>query len=181
MDVLAWMGDAAGVLLRVFLVIAPLLAWQWTFDLAQPWRAKAGPVWLTPAASILTGLTAFAAVLPHGALTWNGIVAPGGYWDLAMPEFLSRSARLAGEAVPALLDILRFDDHRRNFQVCLAVAAALWGLRLAAVLVIEPSRMGKAVFLAAESGCLAIGMFATIYTGSLVVWLVNRLNFCGIL
>jgi hypothetical protein len=177
MDVLAFLGEAGLLSLRVLLLIAPLLVWQWTFALARPWRAKAGPAGLTLAASVVAGLSAFAAVLPSAALTWDGIVAPGGYWDLDLAGFLQRSADLAGDAVPALLDIFGSDDERRNFQVCIGLSVALWLIRLIAVLMTRPPRVEEAAFLAAEMTSFFIGSFAALYAFALLLWSVNRLNF----
>ena len=86
MDLLAFIGGAGRWLLRALLVIAPLLAWQWTITLGQPYRAKTGAIGPTLVASTMVGLGALVALLPGTTLTWDAIVTSGGFWDLTVPE-----------------------------------------------------------------------------------------------
>lgn len=176
MDVAAFMGEAGHLLLRVLLVIAPLLVWQWTIALGQPYRASAGPVGLTVAASTMVGLAALAALMPQATLTWDAIVPHGGFWDLTLAEFLSLSFDIMRRAMPALLATLQFDDDQSNFQNWLAMAIALWLIRLAVGLIARPARGGWR-FLGTDLASFIVGVFATIYAGPLLLWSVNRLNF----
>ena len=176
MDLLAFIGGAGRWLLRALLVIAPLLAWQWTITLGQPYRAKTGAIGPTLVASTMVGLGALVALLPGTTLTWDAIVTSGGFWDLTVPEFLAVSVDIVRQALPALLATLRFDDERRNVQSWIAAALALWFIRLAIGLIAGPPR-GGSQFLLAEIAGFVIGVFATIYAGPLLMWSVNRLNF----
>src|SRR6185312_3609305 len=153
-----------------------LLAWQWTIGLAAHYRANAGPVGLTVAASVMVGIGALAALLPGATLTWDAIIAPGGFWDLTLWEFMSLSIDIARRAIPTLLATLQFDDERRNFQAWIAAALALWFVRMAIGLIAAPRHRGGR-FLIAELATFAVGVFGAIYTGPLLLWSVNRLNF----
>jgi hypothetical protein len=176
MDLLGVMVEAGRWLLRVLAVVLPLLAWQWIFALARPYRGDTGPLGLTLAAGVMIGLAALAELFPFSPLSWDAIVAPGGLWDLSVPEFLSLSVRIVRRAVPALLAALRHGDEQRNVRTWLGAAAALWFIRLAIGLLAWPKR-GGGQFLLAEIACFVAALFGTIYAGPLLLWSANRLNF----
>jgi hypothetical protein len=177
MDVLAFLGETGRLLLRVLVVIAPLLVWQWTFTQTRVYRDGTGPAALTVVASSMVGLAALTALLPDTTMTWDAIVAPGGFWDLSLPEFLWLAAGIARRALPNLLATLQFDDDRSNFQAWLAAAFALWFLRMAiGLLVVGPPGRGRR-FLIHEFVTFVVGVFGAIYAGPLLLWSINRLNF----
>jgi hypothetical protein len=177
MDVLAWMGDAGIFLLRVVLVVAPLLVWRWTIALTSPYRAGTRSVGPTLAASVMGGLGALAATLPHSIFTWDAIVSRGGFWDLKLPEFLAVAAGVVWRAIPTLLEVLQSAGAQSNLVGWIAAIIVIWSTRLAIGLHALPLRNARLRFLAAELACFLAGMFATIYLGTLLPWLANRLNF----
>jgi hypothetical protein len=177
MDMLAWMGEAGIFLLRAILVVAPLLVWRWTIAFTSPYRCGTGSVWPTLAASAMAGLGALAAVMPHTMLTWDAIVSPGGFWDLTLPEFLPVAAGLVRRSLPALSEVPRSDNARSLFIGWIAGILVIWGARLAVGLLAVRARNARLRFLTAELVCFVVGMSSTIYAGTLLAWLVNRLNF----
>src|SRR5215468_10495718 len=89
MDVLDLLGEVGRVLLRIFIVIAPLLAWQFVALWARPWRRRGGGLTdPTIIAGMMTGIAILAVIMPPEALTWDAIVTVGGFWDLGLWQFI---------------------------------------------------------------------------------------------
>jgi len=89
MDVLEILGEIGRVLLRVFIVIAPLLAWQWVALWTRPFRRRSGGLAdPTVLAGMMVGVAILAVILPPEALTWDAIVTVGGFWDLGLMQFV---------------------------------------------------------------------------------------------
>src|SRR4051794_972747 len=99
MDVIDLLGDIGRVLLRTFVVIAPLLAWQFIALGARPLRRRAGGLAdPTIIAGTMVGIAILAVILPMDALNWDAIVTAGGFWNLSLWQFvdLARSIVLHG-------------------------------------------------------------------------------------
>src|SRR6266542_4190805 len=117
MNVLEVLGTVADIALRAFVVIAPLLAWQWVAIWARPWRRRAGGLGdPTVLAGMMLGIAVLAVILPPEGLNWSAIVSVGGFWDLGLMQFvqLARSMEIHGPG--ALLAVLLYDDARRDMQ-----------------------------------------------------------------
>jgi hypothetical protein len=177
MDVLELLGDAARVLLRVFIIIAPLLAWQFVALWARPWRRRGGGLSdPTIIAGIMVGVAILAVILPPEALTWNAIVTAGGFWDLDLWQFADLARGLVISGPGALLSTLLHDDALRDLQAWLTLALTLWLVRVIAVWLSGPLRSGGRL-LAGELATLFASILGTVYLGTLVLWSIDQLNF----
>jgi hypothetical protein len=177
MDVIDALGGIGRVLLRTFIVIAPLLAWQFVAIWARPYRRRAGGLAdPTVIAGMMVGFAILAVILPPQDLTWNAIVNVGGFWDLGLIQFaeLARSMVLHGPF--ALLNALVIDDPRRDLQAWLALAATLWLVRVIAVGLSGPP-YGLGWLLIGEVATIVASVLGTVYLGPLVLWSINELNF----
>jgi len=181
MDVLAFLGEVGRLALPVFIVIAPLLAWQWIALWARPYRRRPdGLTDPTIIAGMMVGIGMLAVILRPETLSWGAIVSVGGFWDLSVGEFaeLARSMMIHGPG--ALFAALQFDDERRDLEAWLVLAIVLWWIRMIAVWLTGPPR-GTVRFLAAELVTFLASAFGTVYLGPLLFWSINRLNFWLIL
>jgi hypothetical protein len=177
MDVLEVLGEVGHFTLRAFVVVAPLLAWQWVALWARPWRRRAGGLAdPTVLAGIMLGIAMLAVILPPEGLTWDAIVSVGGFWDLGLMQFVELARSMAIHGPGALLAALRYDDARRDLQAWLALAVTLWLIRAIGVWMAGPPD-GTPRFLLAELATFAASAFGTVYLGPLVLWSANRLNF----
>jgi hypothetical protein len=177
MDVLDLLGDIGRVLLRLFVVIAPLLAWQFVALWARPLRRRAGGLAdPTIIAGMMLGIGTLAVILPPATLTWNAIVAVGGFWDLGLWQFVELARGMAVNGPFVLLAALVQDDAQRNLQAWVALAMTLWLVRVGAVWLSGPPQGGSRLALG-EAATLLASMIGTIYLGPLLLWSVNRLNF----
>jgi len=177
MDVLEFLGEVGRVALRVFILIAPLLAWQWIALWGRPYRRRAGGLAdPTILAGMMVGIGMLAVILRPEILSWDAIVSVGGFWDLNVAEFVELARRMAMHGPAALLAALQFDDQRRDLQAWLVLAVVLWSIRMIAVWMAGPP-LGAVRFLAAELATLLASAFATVYLGPLLFWSINRLNF----
>ncbi len=177
MDVLDILGDIGRVLLRTFIVIAPLLAWQFVAIWARPYRRRAGGLGdPTVIAGMMVGIAILAVLLPPEALTWDAIVSVGGLWDLSLMQFigLARSMVLYGPG--ALLDALVTDDARRDLQAWLALAMTVWLVRVIAVW-LSGTPHGGSRLLMGEAATFLSSIIGTVYLGPLLLWSTNELNF----
>jgi len=177
MDVLEILGEIGRVLLRVFIVIAPLLAWQWVALWTRPFRRRSGGLAdPTVLAGMMVGVAILAVILPPEALTWDAIVTVGGFWDLGLMQFveLARSMVLHGPGV--LLATVLYDDPWRDLQAWLTLAVTLWAIRVVAVLMGRPP-YGPGRLLLAELATFLASALGTVYLGPLLLWSTNRLNF----
>lgn len=177
MDVLDLLGEIGRILLRVFVVIAPLLAWQFVTLLAHPLRRRTGGLAdPTIIAGMMVGIAILAVMLPMETLTWNAIETVGGFWDLDLWQFVSfaRDVMINGPFV--LLATLVEDDSRRDLQAWLALAMTLWLVRVVAVLLSGPPQ-GGARLAAGEVATFLASAIGTVYLGPLLLWSANRLNF----
>ena len=177
MDVLEILGEIGRVLLRVFIVIAPLLAWQWVALWTRPFRRRSGGLAdPTVLAGMMVGVAILAVILPPEALTWDAIVTVGGFWDLGLMQFveLARSMVLHGPGV--LLATVLYDDPWRDLQAWLTLAVTLWAIRVVAVLMGGPP-YGPGRLLLAELATFLASALGTVYLGPLLLWSTNRLNF----
>lgn len=177
MDVLELLGDAGRILLRTFIVIAPLLAWQFVALWARPLRRRAGGL-ADPAiiAGMMVGVAILVVILPAEALTWDGIVQVGGFWDLGLWQFVELARDMVVNGPAALLTALVVDDARRDLQAWLALAMTLWLVRGIAVW-LSGAPQGGLRLLLGELATLVASIFGTVYLGPLVLWSINRLNF----
>jgi len=177
MDVLEILGEIGRVLLRVFIVIAPLLAWQWVALWTRPFRRRSGGLAdPTVLDGMMVGVAILAVILPPEALTWDAIVTVGGFWDLGLMQFveLARSMVLHGPGV--LLATVLYDDPWRDLQAWLTLAVTLWAIRVVAVLMGGPP-YGPGRLLLAELATFLASALGTVYLGPLLLWSTNRLNF----
>jgi hypothetical protein len=176
-DVLEFLGEVGRVLLRVFIVIAPLLAWQWAALWGRSYRGRAGGLAdPTVFAGMMVGIAILAVILPLEALTWDAIVSVGGFWDLDQMQFVKLARSMVVHGPGALLDTLIYDDERRDLQAWLALAFTLWAVRAVAVWIAGPPK-GTNRFLLAEVATFLASVIGTVYLGPLVLWSINRLNF----
>jgi len=177
MDVLELLGDAGRILLRVFIVIAPLLAWQFVALWARPLRRRSGGLAdPTIIAGMMVGVAILTVILPAEALTWDGIVQVGGFWDLDLWQFVELARGMVVNGPAALLTALVVDDARRDLQAWLALAMTLWLVRAIAVW-LSGAPQGGLRLLLGEVATLVASIIGTVYLGPLVLWSVNRLNF----
>ena len=177
MDVLQVFGEAARFALRAFIVLAPLLAWQWIALWSRPWRRRAGGLAdPTIIAGMMAGIALLAVSFRPEMLDWNAIVSVGGYWDLDTVGFLGVARNFVLHAPGALLAALEYDDGRRNLQAWLVLALALWLVRAITVLVAGPP-YGWPRFVAGELATFIASAFGTVYLGPLLFWSINQLNF----
>jgi hypothetical protein len=175
MDVIDVLGSVGRVLLSGLIVALPLAAWQWVVLSSRHWRGTFGLLDPTLIAGVMLGFAALVVVIPAGTLSFEAVVAPGGVWDLPVIGFMRRAAALAARAVPAMSDLLRYDDTQRDLRVWLSLAFAIWLLRLAAGLVaVSVARAG--VFLLFEIATFVVSFFGSFYAGLLLIWLLNQLN-----
>jgi hypothetical protein len=177
MDVFNLLGDLGRILLRTFVVIAPLLAWQFVALWARPWRRRAGGLAdPTIIAGMMTGIGILLVILPPESLTWNAIVSVGGFWDLGLWEFadLARGMMVSGPF--ALLGALVQDDPARDLQAWLGLAMLLWLVRVIAVWLSGPIEGGSRLLIG-ETATFVASVLGTIYLGPLLLWSINRLNF----
>jgi hypothetical protein len=177
MDVLDILGEIGRVLLRVFIVIAPLLAWQWVALWTRPFRRRGGGLAdPTVLAGMMVGVAILAVILPLESLTWDAIVSVGGFWDLGLMQFveLARSMVIHGPGV--LLATVLYDDPWRDLQAWLTLAVTLWAIRVVAVLLGGPP-YGASRLLLAELATFLASALGTVYLGPLLLWSTNRLNF----
>src|SRR5271154_2742232 len=134
MDIFDLLGDAGRIMLRTFIVAAPLLAWQFVALWARPLRRKSGGLAdPTIIAGMMVGVATLAVILPSGALTWDGVVMVGGYWDMSLGQFMDLAHGMVVNGPVALLTVLAVDDARRDLQAWLALAMTLWLVRAIAV------------------------------------------------
>jgi hypothetical protein len=177
MDVLEFLGDAGRFLLQVFIVIAPLLAWQWVALWGRPYRRRAGGLAdPTVIAGGMIGIAILAVILPPDMLSWDAIVSIGGIWDLGLMQFVELARSFVVHGPGALLIMLFYDDQRRDLQAWLALAFTLWAVRALAVWLPGPP-FGTSRFLLAELATFLASIIGTVYLGPLVLWSINRLNF----
>jgi hypothetical protein len=177
MDVLDFLGEAGRVLLRVFIVIAPLLAWQWVALWGRPYRRRAGGLAdPTVLAGIMVGIAILTVILPPEILTWDAIVSVGGFWDLGLMQFVGLARSMVLHGPGTLLATLVSDDAERDLQAWLALAMTLWAIRVVAVWLSGPP-LGTSRFLAAEAATFVASTLGTVYLGPLVLWSINRVNF----
>lgn len=177
MDVLQVIGDLARFALRAFIVLAPLLAWQWIALWARPWRRRAGGLAdPTIFAGIMVGIAMLAASFRPEMLDWDGIVAVGGFWDRDTGDFLLFARSFVLHAPAALLAALTFDDWRRDLQAWLVLAVVLWLARALAVWLSQPP-FGVQRFVVGELATFIASAFGTVYLGPLLFWSINQLNF----
>src|SRR3954453_8100453 len=107
MDVIDLLGDIGRVLLRTFIVIAPLLAWQFVALWARPLRRRAGGLGdPTIIAGMMVGIGILAVILPPESLTWTSIVTVGGFWDLYLWQFVDLSRDMVATGPFALVGAL---------------------------------------------------------------------------
>ncbi len=177
MDVFDVLGDTGRILLRTFVVAAPLLAWQFVALWARPLRRRAGGLAdPTIIAGAMVGLAILAVTLPRGALTWDGVVMVGGFWDLNLWQFVDLAHGMVVNGPGALLTVMAVDDARRDLQAWLALAMTLWLLPTIAVWLSGPPRGGGRLLLG-EAATLVASIIGTVYLGPLMLWSLNRLNF----
>lgn len=177
MDVLDFLGEAGRVLLRVFIVIAPLLAWQWVALWGRPYRRRAGGLAdPTVIAGGMVGIAILAVILPPEMLSWDAIVSIGGSWDLGLTQFVELARSFVVHGPGALLVTLLYDDEQRDLRAWLALAFTLWAVRALAVWLAGPP-VGTGRFLLAELATFLASIIGTVYLGPLVLWSINRLNF----
>ncbi len=177
MDILEFLGEAARLLLRAFIVIAPLLAWQWVALWARPYRRRAGGLAdPTVLAGIMVGFAVLAVMMPPEALSWDAIADVGGFWDLRLGEFIALARGMVLHGPGILLDTLLYDDPRRDLRAWLALATVLWLVRVVGVWMAGPPH-GSVRFLLAELVTFVASVFGTVYLGPLVLWSINELNF----
>jgi len=177
MDVLDYLGAAGRLLLRVFIVIAPLLAWQWVALWALPYRRRSGGLAdPTILAGIMAGIAVLAVILPPESLTWDAVVSVGGFWDLELMQFVELARNMVLHGPAALLTTLIVDDARRDLQAWLTLAVTLWAIRVVAVLMGGPP-YGPGRLLLAELATFLASALGTVYLGPLLLWSTNRLNF----
>lgn len=177
MDVLDLLGDVGRVLLRIFIVIAPLLAWQFVALWARPWRRRGGGLAdPTVISGMMTGIAILVVILPPAALSWNAIATVGGFWDLGLWQFIGLAREMVLEGPGALLAALLRDDPQRDLQAWLALAMTLWLVRVIAVWLAGPLQGGDRL-LAAEAVTYLASVVGTVYLGPLLLWSVNQLNF----
>ncbi len=104
MDIFDLLGDAGRIMLRTFIVAAPLLAWQFVALWARPLRRKSGGLAdPTIIAGMMVGVATLAVILPSGALTWDGVVMVGGYWDMSLGQFMDLAHGMVVNGPVALL------------------------------------------------------------------------------
>ena len=175
MDVIDVLGNVGRVLLSGLIVALPLVIWQWAVLSARHWRGTFGLLDPTLIAGAMIGFAALAVVIPTGTLNFEAVVAPGGVWDLSVSGFLHRAAAMAARGLPAMAEMLHYDDSERDLRVWLSLACSVWLLRLAAGLV------GVAVaqawpFLLTEIITFVLSAYGSFYAGLLLIWLFNQLN-----
>jgi hypothetical protein len=177
MDIFDLLGDAGRIMLRTFIVAAPLLAWQFVALWARPLRRKSGGLAdPTIIAGMMVGVATLAVILPSGALTWDGVVMVGGYWDMSLGQFMDLAHGMVVNGPVALLTVLAVDDARRDLQAWLALAMTLWLVRVIAVWLSGPPQGGSRLLLG-EVAALVASIIGTVYLGPLLLWSLNRLNF----
>jgi hypothetical protein len=181
MDVLEFLGEAARYTLRVFIVIAPLLAWQWVALWGRLYRRRAGGLSdPTILAGMMVGFAMLYVIMPPAALNWNAIVDVGGLWDLTLGEFLDLARSMVLHAPNLLFGAVVYDDARRDLRAWLALAAVIWLIRVLGVWLAGPP-LGSSRFALAELATFVASALGTVYLGPLVLWSINRLNFWLIL
>lgn len=181
MDVLEFLGEVGRVTLRLFIVIAPLLAWQWVALWARPDRRRAGGLAdPTILAGMMVGFAILYVILPSQSLNWNAIVDVGAFWDLSLGEFVDLARSMVLHGPGALLWALLYDDPWRDLRAWLALAAVVWLIRMVGVWLAGPPH-GSSRFLLAELATFVASVLGTVYLGPLVLWSINRLNFWLIL
>jgi hypothetical protein len=177
MDVLQLFGDAARFALRAFIVLAPLLAWQWIALWSRPWRRRAGGLAdPTIIAGMMVGIAMLAVSFRPEMLDLDAIVSVGGFWDRDTGDFLALARGFVLHAPAALVAALETDDWRRNLQAWLVLAMALWLARAVVVLVARPP-YGVPRFVAGELATFVASAIGTVYLGPLMFWSINQLNF----
>ncbi len=169
------LGDAGDLIFRILAVVAPLLAWQWAFLVAQTERGVRGLTDPTLIAGAMIGVGAIAVVVPEFAFGWGAVIGAQGAWDLTLGEFFARAARFELRALPELLEHTRVGDGPGHLRLWLQLAFAIWLVRLAVCLLLRRGR-GAARFLAAESATLAVSAAGVVYLVPLVLWSINQLN-----
>ena len=175
MDVIDVLGIAGRVLLSGLIVALPLVIWQWVVLSARHWRGTFGLLDPTLIAGVMIGFAALVVVIPAGTLNFEAVVAPGGVWDLSVVGFLRRAAAMAARGLPAMAELLSYDDAERDLRVWLSLACAIWLLRLAAGLVgVSVARAGP--FLLTEIVTFVLSAYGSFYAGLLLIWLFNQLN-----
>ena len=175
MGVIDTLGDVGRALFGWLIVGLPLLAWQWVVLSSRPGRGSFGLIDITLIAGAMVGLAGLAVVIPPGALAFDTVVASGGLWDLSLAGFLRRAGVMAARAVPAMIDMLQADDEERDLRVWLSLAGVLWLSRLALGLVRQRPNHAL-VFLLAETATFVASVYGTLYTGVMLIWLVNQMN-----
>lgn len=175
MDVIDGLGIAGRVLLSGLIVALPLVVWQWVVLSARHWRGTFGLFDPTLIAGAMIGFAALAVVIPAGTLNFEAVVAPGGVWDLSVVGFLHRAAAMAARGLPAIAELLHYDDADRDLRVWLSLACAIWLLRVAGGLV-GVSVTGAWPFLLSEIATFVLSAYGSFYAGLLLIWLFNQLN-----
>src|SRR5690348_17201110 len=141
MDVLDFLGETSRVLLRTFVVIAPLLAWQWVALWARPNRGRGGGLAdPTIIAGLIIGVAVLAVILQPEMLTWSAIEDVGGFWDLSLWEFVRLARGMVLHGPDVLLGTIIHDDERRDLRALLALAGTIWLVRVLAVWLAGPPR-----------------------------------------
>lgn len=92
-----------------------------------------------------------------------------------MLGFLHRAAAMAARALPAMAELLHYEDAERDLRVWLSMACAIWLLRLAAGLV-GVSVSSAWSFLLSEVATFVLSAYGSFYVGLLLIWLFNQLN-----
>ena len=138
--------------------------WRWRMD--DP----------TIIAGMMVGVATLAVILPSGALTWDGVVMVGGYWDMSLGQFMDLAHGMVVNGPVALLTVLAVDDARRDLQAWLALAMTLWLVRAIAVWLSGPPQGGSRLLLG-EAATFVASIIGTVYLGPLLLWSLNRLNF----
>ena len=176
-DIFALLGDAGRIVLRTFIVAAPLLAWQFVALWARPMRRRSGGLAdPTVIAGMMVGVAILVVILPAEALTWQGIVMVDGYWDMGLWQFMSVAHDMVVNGPIALLTELAVDDTQRDLQAWLGLAMTLWLLRAIAVGLAGAPQGGTRLLLG-EVTTLVTSVIGSVYFGPLLLWSLNRLNF----
>jgi len=176
MDLLDLLGEAAYHLFRALLVAAPLLVWQWAVQFSRVVRGGSGSGDATVASGAMIGLATLPLLIPPMALTWDGIVTPGGVWDLTLSEFMERALRYELRAVAELAASVLWDDDRANLLAWCGLALLIWGLRIGTAVT---QRRGHRLrgLLVMEVAVFTASFHGLIYLATLTLWSINQLNF----
>jgi hypothetical protein len=125
---------------------------------------------------MMVGFAILTVILPPEALSWDAIVDVGGFWDLRLGEFIDFARGIVLHGPGALLEVVLYDDPRRDLRAWLVLAGVLWLLRVVGVWMAGPPH-GSTRFLLAELATFIASVLGTVYLGPLVLWSINELNF----